>query len=170
MAAVVLVPGLFGFGALTKAGGASPDVLAFLQTVSLINLGLLIFNVLPIYPVDGGQVHGQVHSCQSESRSAFCTPRVVSSVVEHHLDTVGVAGSNPAPRTISNSLRSFLVFSSSACSRRSLNTSLTKFRHVHTDAASQRQSLLVLGPRLKGPAIKWGALVGWLGGVHTPPR
>jgi hypothetical protein len=25
----------------------------------------------------------------------------VSSVVEHYLDTVGVAGSNPAPRTIS---------------------------------------------------------------------
>ena len=26
--------------------------------------------------------------------------RAVSSVVEHYLDTVGVAGSNPAPRTI----------------------------------------------------------------------
>src|SRR5439155_3894056 len=30
----------------------------------------------------------------------------VSSVVEHYLDTVGVAGSNPAPRTISK--KSFL--------------------------------------------------------------
>ena len=54
---VLLVPVLFGLGALAKAGGgASLDVLAFLRTVAIINLGLLIFNLLPIYPLDGGQI------------------------------------------------------------------------------------------------------------------
>jgi Zn-dependent protease len=33
-----------------------PNVYTFLQTVELINVGLLIFNMLPIYPLDGGQI------------------------------------------------------------------------------------------------------------------
>ena len=32
------------------------DVSLFLQAISSINLGLLIFNVLPVYPLDGGQI------------------------------------------------------------------------------------------------------------------
>jgi len=48
-------------GALLLAGatgwlGAAPDVVRLLQTVWVINLGLLIFNVLPVYPLDGGQI------------------------------------------------------------------------------------------------------------------
>jgi len=34
----------------------SPDVFQLLRTVAWINLGLLIFNILPIYPLDGGQI------------------------------------------------------------------------------------------------------------------
>jgi len=33
-----------------------PNAHAFLRSVNLINLGLLIFNLLPIYPLDGGQI------------------------------------------------------------------------------------------------------------------
>jgi Zn-dependent protease len=35
---------------------AAPDVVRFLYAVWYVNLGLLIFNVLPIYPLDGGQI------------------------------------------------------------------------------------------------------------------
>jgi hypothetical protein len=33
-----------------------PDAHAFLLALLLMNLGLLIFNLLPIYPLDGGQI------------------------------------------------------------------------------------------------------------------
>ena len=52
---VVLVPVLGGFIALAKAGG-SPDVIECLRAVWFINVFLLIFNLLPIYPLDGGQI------------------------------------------------------------------------------------------------------------------
>jgi Zn-dependent protease len=35
---------------------AMPNAYAFIQTLFFINLGLLIFNLLPIYPLDGGQI------------------------------------------------------------------------------------------------------------------
>lgn len=53
---LVLVPVLSGCIALATASGASPDVIAFLRSVWFINLFLLIFNLLPIYPLDGGQI------------------------------------------------------------------------------------------------------------------
>ena len=34
----------------------APNAVRLLQAVSTINLGLLIFNMLPIYPLDGGQI------------------------------------------------------------------------------------------------------------------
>jgi Zn-dependent protease len=33
-----------------------PDFVHFLLSIAVINLGLLIFNLLPIYPLDGGQI------------------------------------------------------------------------------------------------------------------
>ncbi|HEV3446018.1 MAG TPA: site-2 protease family protein, partial [Gemmataceae bacterium] len=33
-----------------------PDCVRFLLSIAVINLGLLIFNILPIYPLDGGQM------------------------------------------------------------------------------------------------------------------
>ncbi len=35
---------------------APPDLGFYLETMALINLGLLLFNLLPIYPLDGGQI------------------------------------------------------------------------------------------------------------------
>ena len=52
---VALVPVLSGLIALAKAG-ASPDVVECLRAVWFINVFLLIFNLLPIYPLDGGQI------------------------------------------------------------------------------------------------------------------
>src|SRR6201998_851113 len=53
---VALIPILFTVGILIRSAGladAAPNAYALLRTVSLINLGLLIFNILPIYPLDG---------------------------------------------------------------------------------------------------------------------
>jgi len=35
---------------------ASPDAYLLLQSVLKINIGLLVFNILPVYPLDGGQI------------------------------------------------------------------------------------------------------------------
>jgi len=35
---------------------SSPDIYLFLRAVCFINFGLLIFNLLPIFPLDGGQI------------------------------------------------------------------------------------------------------------------
>src|SRR6266404_6422812 len=56
---VVLVPTLTGLGYLSRYMGwsaAMPDAHALLRAVWFINLSLLIFNMLPIYPLDGGQI------------------------------------------------------------------------------------------------------------------
>ena len=56
---VALLPVLYGLDALATSRGLAynaPDTARFIHTVQLINLSLLIFNVLPIYPLDGGQI------------------------------------------------------------------------------------------------------------------
>jgi len=56
---VVLVPVLLVAGMLSRASGwaeSMPNAHAWLRSVWIINLGLLIFNMLPIYPLDGGQI------------------------------------------------------------------------------------------------------------------
>jgi Zn-dependent protease len=56
---VVLVPILyFAATAADMAGWAStmPDLSQFMWAVSWINASLLLFNILPIYPLDGGQI------------------------------------------------------------------------------------------------------------------
>jgi Zn-dependent protease len=56
---VVLVPLLYGFGMLAGSQGwfgGNHDFAVFFQSVWWINLALLIFNLLPIYPLDGGQI------------------------------------------------------------------------------------------------------------------
>jgi Zn-dependent protease len=50
---------LFIVGSLSRSLGfaqSAPDVHALLRAVWSINLYLLIFNILPIYPLDGGQI------------------------------------------------------------------------------------------------------------------
>jgi Zn-dependent protease len=56
---LVLVPVLLVLGLLGHAVGlaeAVPDAALLIRSLAFINLGLLIFNLLPIYPLDGGQI------------------------------------------------------------------------------------------------------------------
>jgi tetratricopeptide (TPR) repeat protein/Zn-dependent protease len=56
---VLLVPVTFGCLHLATNAGwqrQSPDAYQFVQMVTFINLVLLIFNVMPVYPLDGGQI------------------------------------------------------------------------------------------------------------------
>jgi Zn-dependent protease len=56
---VVLVPVLGGLWILAGAAGlaqTAPAEYVALSWIQQINLGLLIFNILPIYPLDGGQI------------------------------------------------------------------------------------------------------------------
>jgi Zn-dependent protease len=56
---VALIPILLVLVLLGRSWGwaeTMPNAQALLQTVGYINLGLLIFNLLPIYPLDGGQI------------------------------------------------------------------------------------------------------------------
>jgi Zn-dependent protease/predicted RNA-binding Zn-ribbon protein involved in translation (DUF1610 family) len=56
---VALVPVFLGAGFFASQTGLyhdNPDLHRFLYMVALINLVLLCFNMLPIYPLDGGQI------------------------------------------------------------------------------------------------------------------
>jgi Zn-dependent protease len=56
---VALVPVLYMLGSVDRSLGwthAMPNAHLLLRSVAYINLGLLIFNLLPIYPLDGGQI------------------------------------------------------------------------------------------------------------------
>ena len=56
---VVLAPIIMGIGRVSLLWGwyaAVPDLRTLIQTIFLIDVGLLIFNILPIYPLDGGQI------------------------------------------------------------------------------------------------------------------
>lgn len=56
---VVLLPVFFGlFHAAASAGWLEQnrDLTVFLRAIYYINLSLLVFNLLPIYPLDGGQI------------------------------------------------------------------------------------------------------------------
>jgi Zn-dependent protease len=44
------------FAAQAGLAETAPDTLQLIQTIWSINLGLLIFNMLPVYPLDGGQI------------------------------------------------------------------------------------------------------------------
>jgi Zn-dependent protease len=56
---VALAPFLIGASIMADAAGwpaSKPDLYLFLIAVTKIDVGLLIFNILPIYPLDGGQI------------------------------------------------------------------------------------------------------------------
>jgi len=61
-----------------------PNAHALLRSVWLINLGLLVFNMLPIYPLDGGQI--------LRSLLWFAVGRARSLMVTTIIGFVGVAG------------------------------------------------------------------------------
>jgi Zn-dependent protease len=56
---VALIPVILGVFTVSKSMGweqTMPDAYQFLWEVFKINVGLLIFNILPIYPLDGGKI------------------------------------------------------------------------------------------------------------------
>jgi Zn-dependent protease len=56
---VVLLPILYGIVYFSRQAGwpeSGPDMYAFFSAVAYVNLILLCFNILPIYPLDGGQI------------------------------------------------------------------------------------------------------------------
>ena len=84
---VVLVFVLSGLGVAGRSFGlwqSMPDLHSLLRTIWIINLGLLIFNLLPIYPLDGGQI--------LRSLLWFALGRARSLMVATALGFIGVAG------------------------------------------------------------------------------
>lgn len=56
---VVLIPAFLGLGLLSRSMGwaqSMPNFHALLRSIATINVWLLLFNILPIYPLDGGQI------------------------------------------------------------------------------------------------------------------
>lgn len=53
---VVLAPILLTIAVMAHDGGWNPNLQSFFETISTINLVMLAFNILPIYPLDGGQI------------------------------------------------------------------------------------------------------------------
>jgi Zn-dependent protease len=84
---VVILPVLSVLGMLMRSSGlaeAMPNTHALLRAVWFINLGLLIFNMLPIYPLDGGQI--------LRSLLWYVLGRARSLMVATSIGFVGVAG------------------------------------------------------------------------------
>jgi len=84
---VALIPIFLLLGVLSRSAGlpaSHPDAHALLRTVAYINFGLLIFNILPIYPLDGGQI--------LRSLLWFVLGRARSLMVATVLGFLGVAG------------------------------------------------------------------------------
>jgi Zn-dependent protease len=53
---VVLAPVLWGAYLAARSANVSHDLLTLTYAVFWIDIGLLIFNILPVYPLDGGQI------------------------------------------------------------------------------------------------------------------
>jgi Zn-dependent protease len=84
---VALIPILIMLVALSRSLGwaaTMPNFHEFLRTVSFINAVLLIFNILPVYPLDGGQI--------LRSLLWFVMGRARSLLVATLVGFVGVAG------------------------------------------------------------------------------
>jgi Zn-dependent protease len=84
---VAFVPILYALGMLSRSAGwaeTMPNGDAFLHAVWIINLSLLIFNMLPIYPLDGGQI--------LRSLLWFGLGRARSLMVATVIGFIGVAG------------------------------------------------------------------------------
>jgi Zn-dependent protease len=84
---VALLPILYLAVTLGQSAGmaaTAPDLHRLLRSVLIINAGLLIFNILPIYPLDGGQI--------LRSLLWFVLGRARSLMVATILGLIGVAG------------------------------------------------------------------------------
>ena len=83
---VVLIPIVLGIGYVSRSLGwytAAPDLRTLIQSILYIDVALLVFNILPIYPLDGGQI--------LRSLLWFVMGRARSLMVATVLGFVGVA-------------------------------------------------------------------------------
>lgn len=83
---VALVPILAGLAYLSHSLGWNdhlPELHAYWRTVNFINFSLLIFNIIPVYPLDGGQI--------LQSILWFWLGRIRSLQVAAKIGLVGVA-------------------------------------------------------------------------------
>jgi Zn-dependent protease len=84
---VALLPVLFGLVLVSAQLGwpdTHPDANELLRNILFINLGLLIFNLMPVYPLDGGQI--------LRSLLWFIVGRANSLLAASAIGFVGVAG------------------------------------------------------------------------------
>lgn len=84
---VALVPVLFALGAVSRSADWAmtlPNAYALLRAVFYINALLLIFNMLPVYPLDGGQI--------LRSLLWFVLGRARSLMVATVIGLLGIAG------------------------------------------------------------------------------
>jgi Zn-dependent protease len=84
---VALVPVFLAVGTAARSAGwnaAMPNAYGLLRALSFINIGLLFFNLLPIYPLDGGQI--------LRSLLWFVLGRARSLMVTTVFGFIGVAG------------------------------------------------------------------------------
>ncbi|MBM3892764.1 MAG: peptidase M50, partial [Verrucomicrobia bacterium] len=84
VALLVILSGILVLPAMLEWETVAPDGYALLRTVWFINIGLLIFNLLPIYPLDGGQI--------LQSLLWFALGRGRSLMVTAVIGFIGVAG------------------------------------------------------------------------------
>jgi Zn-dependent protease len=84
---LVLAPVLFVALKLSRASGlnlSAPDIYVLVRTLYIINIGLFVFNIMPIYPLDGGQI--------LRSLLWFIFGRARSLMIATVLGFIGVAG------------------------------------------------------------------------------
>ena len=84
---VALIPVLLTLNSFARTSGwavSMPDIYKLIRAVLYINVGLLIFNILPIYPLDGGQI--------LRSLLWFVLGRARSLLVATILGLLGVVG------------------------------------------------------------------------------
>ena len=81
---VALLPVLWILTSLSRSLTSTPDVHTLLRSVYIIDLVLLVFNMLPIYPLDGGQI--------LRSLLWFVIGRARSLMVAAGLGLIGAAG------------------------------------------------------------------------------
>jgi Zn-dependent protease len=84
---VVLMPVLYGLVLMSQALGWAvlmPNLNSLLHAIFWIDVGLLIFNILPIFPLDGGQIF--------QSLLWFAVGRARSLMIATIVGFIGIAG------------------------------------------------------------------------------